>query len=360
MAATTGEGAELPSMVGRDDPPSRRAMLVGGAGALAGAFAASAMAAAPAEAADGQALVIGGANTGTNATFLTGSTLYVSVSGGNGAIFGTTSQADGTALSGLNSAAAGVGCGVFGLATGGAAGPTGGIGVRGYVSGPSTSGVGVSGEAAGQGVGVSGRAGGPGGVGVAARSDGVGGTGVQATTSGTNGTPLLLAGGPAAIPPTSGTWTAGSVVVSGGQLWYCYQGGVGTASKWSRLSSSFVPLAAPVRCYDSRPANPPNGVTKGPLLDGQERVVDATVGGGVPAGARSIQINLTVANTGAAGFLALFANGVTWPGNSSINWSAPGTVLSNGTLVGLDATGKFKVRAKSSADFIVDVLGYYL
>jgi hypothetical protein len=352
-----GTGSEVPDDEGSEPvAPNRRALLLGGGGAVAGALAASALGAVPADAADGQALIIGQANSGAATTFLTGSSVQISVSGGNGALFGSTSQSNGIGLAGSNSAATGVGTGVFGLAGGGA---SGGFGVRGIVNPPSTTGIGVSGEVA-QGTGVNGHASGDAGVGVRARADGAGGAALDATATSSTGAVLRLSGGPAAMPPTTGTWTTGSVVVFGGQLWFCYQGGTGTASRWSRLSSSFLPLKTPVRCYDSRPGDPPLGVTKGQLLDGQERVIDATVGGGVPAGARSIQVNLTVVNTGPAGFLALFANGVAWPGNSSINWTVPGTVLANGTLVTLDATGKFKARAKSNTDLIVDVLGYHL
>jgi len=66
-----------------------------------------------------------------------------------------------------------------------------------------------------------------------------------------------------------------------------------------------------------------------------------------------------VTGTGPAGFVSLYKNGIPWPGNSSINWDTPGTTIANGTVVAVDAAGVFTVRAKSTCDIVIDVVGYY-
>ena len=77
-------------------------------------------------------------------------------------------------------------------------------------------------------------------------------------------------------------------------------------------AQAFTPLPAINRVLDTR-------TTGGKLAPNEERVVEL----GVPAGPRAGVINLTVTETEAAGFVAVFAAGTTYAGNSSINWSVP-------------------------------------
>ena len=74
-------------------------------------------------------------------------------------------------------------------------------------------------------------------------------------------------------------------------------------------------------------------------------------------------MNLTITGTtSTGGYLALFPNGQTWPGTSSINWDAVGQATANTTVVALDEAGRFVVRASpgGGTDFVIDVLGYWL
>lgn len=192
-----------------------------------------------------------------------------------------------------------------------------------------------------------------------------GGTAIYAASQGTAiecasdvGAALRLKPGPA-MPPATGVWEEGALVVNQG-LWFCTKGGTGAASKWVKLSSPFVPLDLPKRIYDSRPGLDPAGVTKGKIGNGQERVIDAKLGGAVPPGASAVQVNLTVTETNDAGYLSLFRNGSSWPGTSSINWAQPGTTVANGTTVAVDGAAKFKVRCAGETHVVIDVLGYYL
>ncbi|MCU0270040.1 MAG: hypothetical protein MUF83_15530 [Acidimicrobiales bacterium] len=165
-------------------------------------------------------------------------------------------------------------------------------------------------------------------------------------------------------------YDAGTLAVSSNasreqlSLWLCINSG--TPGGWRKLAGAdtagaFHVLPATVRAYDSRPGNAPLGVTKGPLGSDQTRTIDAKQGGAVPAGATAALVNLTIVDTSAAGFLALHRNGIPWPGNSTINWSAPNTVLANSAVVALDDQARLAVKcsANSSTHFVIDVVGYY-
>ena len=146
----------------------------------------------------------------------------------------------------------------------------------------------------------------------------------------------------------------------------------GTPGVWRKVAGNTTAgqlhVIAPQRIYDSRDGQQPLDVDKGVLENEAERVIDASYGGAVPAAANGATptaalVNLTITDTTSdGGFLALFENGTTWQGNSSINWDAVGTATANTTVVALDADGTFKVRASpgGGTDFVIDVLGYWL
>jgi hypothetical protein len=113
-------------------------------------------------------------------------------------------------------------------------------------------------------------------------------------------------------------------------------------------ASAFTPLAAITRVLDTR-------ATGGKLAPGEER----TVALGLPAGARAGVINLTVTETEAAGFVAVFPAGTPYPGNSSINWFGPNQNLANGVIASVDATGRITIRGGvNKTHVVVDVQGY--
>jgi len=173
------------------------------------------------------------------------------------------------------------------------------------------------------------------------------------------------------MPPTTGTWSTGSMVNSSGQLWYCYVAGVGSASKWVRLSSSFVPVT-PTRVYDSRAGAPsPTGI----LPAGANRLVsvaDGRNGAGavvtpnlVPAGATAVTANVTVTGTTSGfGYLAINPGGNTVEGASTINWFGAGQTIANGVTLTLNVSREVTVicngAAGASTHFLIDVSGYYL
>jgi hypothetical protein len=266
------------------------------------------------------------------------------------------------------------GAGVFGLADDG-------IGVGGTSStgpglhGRSTTGPGVFGQSTG-GFGVHGASTAENCAGVVGVADGVDSdagvygvgsvgraVGVRAAGAGAN-LRLDPAGPP---PPTrNDPHDVGQLIIdSNGDLWLCITTGTpGAYRKVAGLSTAgaFHPLAAPVRVYDSRPGDPPANVTKGQLANGSTRVLDAkNNASGVPPGATAIIVNLTVTQTSPQGFLALYRNGIAWPGTSSINWDHAGQTIANMAVVALDSNARFQayVNLNSACDVLVDVVGYW-
>jgi hypothetical protein len=148
-----------------------------------------------------------------------------------------------------------------------------------------------------------------------------------------------------------------------GDLWFCVADG--TPGTWRQLSGPTTSgqlhlLAAPVRVYDSRPG----GTNDGPISGGATRVVSlagTTATPAVPAGATGALVSLTLDATVSSGFLAMFSNAVTWPGNSNVNWYTNGQILAVTTVSAVDVDGKIKVLAggPGSTQFIIDVIGYY-
>jgi hypothetical protein len=159
-----------------------------------------------------------------------------------------------------------------------------------------------------------------------------------------------------------------------GAVWLCIEpGGAGQTGTWQKLGGPTTAgqlhmLSPSVRAYDSRAGEQPLDVTKGKLSNSAERVIDAQHGGAVPASANggtptAALVNLTITDTtSTGGYLGLFQNGTTWPGNSSINWDAVGRATADTTVVALDDQGRFKVRASpgGGTDFVIDVMGYWL
>jgi hypothetical protein len=105
------------------------------------------------------------------------------------------------------------------------------------------------------------------------------------------------------------------------------------------------------RVYNSRDGGQPK---RG---DGEERTV--ALAPGIPAAANAAVINLTVTETVAAGYVAVFPANVAWPGNSSINWSDPIQNIANTAITGIDPSSQIKIRGGANpTHVIIDVLGW--
>ncbi len=116
----------------------------------------------------------------------------------------------------------------------------------------------------------------------------------------------------------------------------------------------------PARVLDSRPGPGNVGGFSTPWGAGLSR--DLVVGGvgGVPADADAVVLNVTVTNTTAGSYLAIWPQGAARPTVSSLNW-VTGETIPNAVTVKLNAAnGKISLyNLAGNADVIVDVAGYF-
>ena len=77
--------------------------------------------------------------------------------------------------------------------------------------------------------------------------------------------------------------------------------------------------------------------------------------------ADGVLLNLTVTETDAAGFLAVYSSALaTPPGTSSINWSITGQNLANMTVSAVASESvKVQCGGGGSTHFVIDVIGVY-
>jgi hypothetical protein len=119
-----------------------------------------------------------------------------------------------------------------------------------------------------------------------------------------------------------------------------------------------IVLIDPVRVYDTRAGFPPAVGPKTRLAAGTARPVDLTLGGAVPKGAKGALLNVTVANTGPAGWLVAYKNGLTPPATSTVNWNAAGLSVANSAITEVDADAQIAVLTNTNTEVVIDVLGY--
>jgi hypothetical protein len=79
----------------------------------------------------------------------------------------------------------------------------------------------------------------------------------------------------------------------------------------------------------------------------------------VPAGALGALINVVIVNSTGQSFLAVWRNGIPWPGNANVNTFGAGQNLAATTVTALDADGNCQIRASLPCDVVIDVIGYY-
>lgn len=177
---------------------------------------------------------------------------------------------------------------------------------------------------------------------------------------------ITATGGPGA---TVGSYTGAPVTVADATHHYLELQNTSATNRARSAVIRYLPpaagirlLATPVRVYDSRPGNAPAVSPKTPLAGGTARAVDCTYGGAVPAGARAVLAGITLVTRSAGGFVALYRNGIGWPGTSSVNWSVAGDVIGGTQIIALDGNGAFAAYCApgASTDLLVDVQGYLL
>jgi hypothetical protein len=201
-----------------------------------------------------------------------------------------------------------------------------------------------------------------GGAGLVGYGAGAGTTGVLARGSRAN--IEMFPAGDAPSTRTDAHKLGELVTDTAGDLWCCVA--AGSPGSWRKLagpmSAGAFHAIAPKRVYDSRVGKAPNLVAKGKLNPGQNRVVDCTEGGAVPSTSKAVVLNLTAANTTGTGNLAVYPDGSPPPPTSSINYT--GLNIANSTTSGCGPGAKVRVQCGATgatgADFIIDILGYYV
>ncbi|MCL4433970.1 MAG: hypothetical protein M1399_04270 [Actinobacteria bacterium] len=95
-----------------------------------------------------------------------------------------------------------------------------------------------------------------------------------------------------------------------------------------------------------------------PVSPSSPLTVQVTGVGGIPAGAKVVVTNVTVANTSGNGYLTAWPQGGGMPATSNINWRkgeiVPGMVVST-----LNSSGQMEVYTSVAANVVVDVVGWY-
>jgi hypothetical protein len=323
---------------------SRRDLVTKGAVAAAVAAVAGSALSSRVHAANGGNLIIGANNTGTLTTQLGGGSTFKVVIGttdGNASLYGT-SAGDTSSSYGVRGDNSGTsGAGVYGLATAGAPG------VRGESSG-TTAGTGV--------------------FGVSQVGDGVNGAGTRNDFVASRSGKLRLQA--AATPTPTAAGDVGTLARdAAGVLWYCY-----ATNKWQRLggpaaAGAFHPIN-PIRAFDSRIAAYPASGLFAPntsrvisVKDGHDAAGAVTSVDAVPAGATAVAFNVTVTQTTGPNFLSVVPGDAAAFTASTLNWSAAGQSVANGSIVKLDASRQVKVfngDGTGSTHVLIDVTGYFI
>ncbi len=140
---------------------------------------------------------------------------------------------------------------------------------------------------------------------------------------------------------------------------YAYSTGGTTPPPPAVSAATTFNAITPCRVLDTR--NAP-GLLGGPsIAAGGLRSFVATGTCNVPAGAVAISTNVTVVNTGAAGDLVVYPNGIASPPVASTVSFHAGQTRANNSLVYLASDGSFLVKnnASGALDLVVDVNGYF-
>ncbi len=185
---------------------------------------------------------------------------------------------------------------------------------------------------------------------------------------------LLQPGGPTpgATPPT-GAHLKGEVFVgTDGTIYFAIANG-STLATWRKLAGpttagSLHVLPTPDRYVDTRAGGGNRGGVTGPLPVNTTKVYQITgvagaAGVTIPAGAIAIVGTLTTVGTAASlpgSFLTIWQGG-TQPPVSNVNYGPPPSdILATQFVSALSTDGKVSVFNRSDANYLVDVVGYYL
>jgi subtilisin family serine protease len=124
-------------------------------------------------------------------------------------------------------------------------------------------------------------------------------------------------------------------------------------------SAASLYTVTPCRLLDTRD---PIGTWGGPALSaGSARTFSVAGRCGIPAGAKAVSVNVTVAGPTSPGFLTLYPGATPLPSVSTINYS-PGQTRANNAIVRLGAAGDLTARCGQGSgivNMVLDVNGYF-
>ncbi len=146
----------------------------------------------------------------------------------------------------------------------------------------------------------------------------------------------------------AGCLLAGGVTVTT-QLWSPIR-----AQAASATAATFVPVA-PCRLADTRPGST-GGYSR---VDALTISIATSQRCGIPSGATSLTLTLTVVQPQAAGFLTAWPANQARPTVSNLNFQG-GQIRANGSITKIDATGSLRVFTSAPAYVIVDVVGAFV
>jgi hypothetical protein len=146
-------------------------------------------------------------------------------------------------------------------------------------------------------------------------------------------------------------------VGSGGQISLFTSGGthliVDVAGYWA-AGSSVAPIS-PTRVLDTRATSP---IGYGGPKPGAGSVVNVPVAqrlGRAPGTLRAVVANVTVTQTGGAGFVTVWPSGQPRPGTSNLNMERPGQTIPNLAIVPVGPDGSINLYSDQSTQFVVDI-----
>jgi hypothetical protein len=178
---------------------------------------------------------------------------------------------------------------------------------------------------------------------------------------------------PATVGPSAGTHSPGELYVDDEyNLWFAVPNGA--TVRWIRLAGqqtggSLVTFPTPVRILDTR-ANNGSKVPNGATVTVGLKTAASGASSGLPVGATTAVLNLTVDGTEGRGYHAAYSADATLdPASpfSSVNWDAAGQTRANLAVVRLGSATpateravKFTAGGGGSTHLIVDLVGYYV
>jgi len=172
--------------------------------------------------------------------------------------------------------------------------------------------------------------------------------------------------------PTSGY--KGQFRVYQGNLYFCVADTSGSNATWRRITGptaagAFVAVS-PFRAYDSRKTAYTSNGSLAPNASRIVSVADAhdsnsgavTVANSVPSGATAVAYNITATGCTGTNFFAVEPGNSTSYSASAVNFTQ-GQNVANASVCKLDSSRQLKIFCgddAGSADFIIDIVGYYL